>query len=276
MCTTFVAKVILSIVNTLVLLVGLAMFVVGVLIHTEPSLSKDALSSVLKKLENSASTAGVTLDTSEFSAAEVAYSFTIAIICIGLFLAAISVLGLIGVKYSLKPVLVVYFLVTLILFLAQVTLLLIAAIDRSVFDDAIKPRLRTTIKDNFAGLDGEDATSQIWNGIMIYKQCCGVDDYLDFSDAKKWDKELNGQTPFIAPIACCKETPSSPPYTCALSPSDANSNWKTGCYTKIWDYLLTNSGIVIGVAVVVLGLQLIILILTCLVMNSMGKINDIV
>ena len=83
------------------------MFAVGLLIHTQPSFSQTALSSLLAKLESTASQAGVTLDTSQFSVADVAYSFTIAIIAFGLFLAAISVLGLIGVKYGLKPVLIV-------------------------------------------------------------------------------------------------------------------------------------------------------------------------
>lgn len=84
------------------------MFIIGLLIHTQPSFSQKALSSLLDKLESTASQAGVTgLDTSQFSVADIAYSFTIAIIAIGLFLAAISVLGLIGVKYSLKPILIV-------------------------------------------------------------------------------------------------------------------------------------------------------------------------
>ena len=83
------------------------MFAVGLLIHTQPSFSQTALSSLLAKLESTADAAGVTLDTSQFSVADVAYSFTIAIIAFGFFLAAISVLGLIGVKYGLKPVLIV-------------------------------------------------------------------------------------------------------------------------------------------------------------------------
>lgn len=83
------------------------MFIVGVLIHTRPELSQDALEGVLDELKANAEKAGVELNTDKFSVADIAYSFTIALICFGLFLCAISVLGLIGVKYSLKPILIV-------------------------------------------------------------------------------------------------------------------------------------------------------------------------
>eukprot|EP00745_Piridium_sociabile_P031179 TRINITY_DN51690_c1_g1_i1.p1 TRINITY_DN51690_c1_g1~~TRINITY_DN51690_c1_g1_i1.p1 ORF type:complete len:274 (-),score=63.65 TRINITY_DN51690_c1_g1_i1:193-1014(-) len=273
MCTTFVAKLVLGIVNTLVFLVGLAMFVLGLLIHTQPSFSQKALSSLLDKLKSTAGQAGVTLDTSEFSVAEVAYSFTIAIIVIGLFLAAIAVLGLIGTKYSLKPVLIVYFFITLVLFLAQVVLVLVAVIDRDVFDDVVKPRLKQTIEEFYAGIKGDDATSQIWNGIMSQMECCGVDSYKDFANAGKWTKTLDGYT-LTTPVACCKTV--SEDYTCAQSPTDDINNWNTGCYKEIWNYLISNSGIVVGIATGVLLSQLLILLMTCIIMNSMGKVSDIV
>ncbi|KAK7488283.1 hypothetical protein BaRGS_00020442, partial [Batillaria attramentaria] len=233
------------------------MFVIGILIHTQPEFSQETLSKLLQQLEQTANSTGVSIDTSAFSVTDVAYSFTIALICFGLFLAAVSVLGLVGVKYSLKPILIVYFVVTLLLFLIQLTIVLIVYIDRDVFDSTVKPHLKDTITDNYSGLDGSDAATQIWNGIMIELKCCGVDSYEDFQEADNWDKELHGYGPFAAPVACCKETPTGPTYdfSCAMAPTDATSNWKTGCYGKIWDYLISNSGIVIGIAAVVLCLQ---------------------
>ncbi|KAL8604962.1 hypothetical protein ACOMHN_028590 [Nucella lapillus] len=271
MCTTFIAKLVLGLVNTAVFLVGLAMFIIGLLIHTQPEFSKDSLKSLLGQLESSADKAGVSLDTSDFSVAEVAYSFTIALIVVGLFLAGISILGIIAVKYSLKPLLIVYFLITLVLFLAQLTLVLIAAIDRGVFDDAVKPRLKTTIENYYEGFESKDPTSQIWNGIMIQLQCCGVDSSKDFDKASKWSKMVKGQ-PVEIPLACCKTVSSN--YSCAQTPTDTTtSNKDTGCYIKMWDYLLSNSGIVISIATIVLFAQLVILLLTCIVMNSIGKVG---
>lgn len=272
MCTTFIAKLVLGIINLVVFLVGLVMFIIGLLIHTEPSFSKEALSDLLDQLESSASKAGVTLDTSDFSVADIAYSFTIALMVVGLFLAGISLLGIIAVKYALKPLLIVYFLITLVLFLAQLILVLIAAIDREVFDDSVKPRLKTTIEDHFVGFESNDATSQTWSGIMIKLQCCGVDNSEDFVKATKWKRTVKNQ-PVVTPLACCKTISTN--YMCAQTPTAATSNKDIGCYTKMWDYLLSNSGIVIGIATIVLMAQIIILLLICIIMNSMGKVSDV-
>ncbi|KAK7109620.1 tetraspanin-1-like [Littorina saxatilis] len=272
MCTTFVAKLVLGLINTLIFIVGVVMFAIGLLIHTQPAFSQTALSTVLDKLKSTASTAGVDINTDEFSAADVAYSFTIAIIVVGLFLAAVSVLGLIGVKYSLKPVLIVYFIVTLVLFLGQVAVVLVAVIDRDVFDDQVKPRLDDTLDDHFVGIGGNDATSQIWNGIMIHLECCGLDDFGDFNDSTSWNRtSRDGGGEMKTPVACCKNITTES--QCARDPTPNNSNYKTGCYTKIWDYLLSNSGIVIGIAVGVLGSQLVILLLTIILMNSMNTVG---
>ena len=88
-------------------LAGLTLFIIGVLIHTVPAFSKETISGVLSTLESTATSAGVTLDTSTFSVADIAYSFTIAIICLGILLAGIAVLGNIGLKYGIKIILIV-------------------------------------------------------------------------------------------------------------------------------------------------------------------------
>ncbi|XP_076439565.1 uncharacterized protein LOC143279409 [Babylonia areolata] len=267
-----VAKVIMGIINTLIFLVGLAMFIIGVLIQTQPSLSKDALSGLLSNLEDTASSAGVTLDTSNFSAADLAYSFTIALIVSGLLLAAISLLGLIGTKYSLKPVLIVYFIIVLVLFLAQVIVVLIIVIDRSALDDAIKPRLKDTITDDFTGLEGTDATTLMWNGVMMKLECCGVDGYTDFTAASAWTKTINSVTyALVTPVACCKSVSTS--YTCAETPSTSNNYLDTGCYDEMWDFVLKDSGIVPALAAVLLAFQLAVLILTIIILKSMSIVG---
>lgn len=275
MCTTFVAKLVLGIVNTLIFLVGLAMFIIGLLIQTQPSLSKQALSLMLDKLKEVTAQAGVTIDTSSFSVADVAYSFNIALIIVGIFLASVSVLGLIGIKCDVKVLLVAYFVITLLLFLAQITVVLIAVINRNTFDDMIKPQLRDSITQKFEGIEGKHPVSVIWNGLMVYMHCCGVDSYDDFTGAKKWTKTINNQQyPLITPVACCKTIQS--PFTCAITPTDSISYWNTGCYSKVWDFIISNSGIVIGIAIGVLLAQLVLLILTYVVVRNQGKVGAIV
>ena len=64
-------------------------------------------------------------------------------------------------------------------------------------------------------------------------KCCGVGNYTDFSEAKKWDRTYDteqGAVNLTVPIACCKLNGSFPDVTiptdfsCAVSPTSANAN----------------------------------------------------
>ena len=65
-------------------------------------------------------------------------------------------------------------------------------------------------------------------------KCCGVLNYTDFDQAKKWDRSFNvGQgvdVNLTVPIACCKLNGSFPDvtmptnFTCAVTPTSANAN----------------------------------------------------
>ncbi|XP_025096367.1 uncharacterized protein LOC112565232 [Pomacea canaliculata] len=127
----------------------------------------DSIASVKSGLEEAAKRAGITLVTSSFSVASIAFCFSVALIIFGIFLAVVSVLGFIGVSCGFKSALVVHLILTLILFLAQLVLVLIAVINPSVFDDAVKPHLKQTITENYSGMNSSDSTTQIWNGVMI-------------------------------------------------------------------------------------------------------------
>ncbi|KAL8575122.1 hypothetical protein ACOMHN_055115 [Nucella lapillus] len=250
------------------------MLVMGILIRFMPSLSQDALSGMLKKLVDSASSAGVTLDTSNFGMASILDILTLALIVLGILLWSVALLGLIGTECSLKPVLIAYFIIVEVMFLAQLIVVLIIIINRDAFDGAIKPRLKDVIEKDFTGLAGTDAETLMWNGVMVQLKCCGVDNYNDFATATNWNKTINSVNySLVTPIACCKTMSNS--YTCAISPTDAISNWKTGCYHKLWDFVLKDSCIVPAIAAGLLVFQLVMLILTVIVYNSMSNVRAV-
>ena len=73
-------------------------------------------------------------------------------------------------------------------------------------------------------------------------ECCGVNDYTDFEEAEKWEREqtvqlnyggfeYNGTVTYVAPAACCKNNGTFPtniiPYdaNCTFAPTNDNSNW---------------------------------------------------
>ena len=71
--------------------------------------------------------------------------------------------------------------------------------------------------------------------LQFQYECCGVEDFLDFKDALKWDRVRNtkyrNDTLLVTPITCCKtdgKFPNGVPIdeTCAYAPTESNSNWE--------------------------------------------------
>lgn len=100
------------------------MFVIGLVILTEPTFSQKAMPSVKSGLEEAAKRAGITLVTSSFSVASIAFCFSVALIIFGIFLAVVSVLGFIGVSCGFKSVLVVVSIVIIVVVVAVVIVII--------------------------------------------------------------------------------------------------------------------------------------------------------
>lgn len=103
---------------------GMTMFVIGLVILTEPTFSQTALQSVKSGLEEAAKRAGITLVTSSFSVASIAFCFSVALIIFGIFLAVVSVLGFIGVSCGFKSALVVVSILIIIIVVVAVVIAL--------------------------------------------------------------------------------------------------------------------------------------------------------
>ncbi|KAK7109618.1 hypothetical protein V1264_013630 [Littorina saxatilis] len=246
------------------------MFAVGLTVHLNAEFSQKAFSSLVDKLNEAAKEAGKSVDTSDFNIAEVVGSITIVLIVLGLVIAIVAFLGITGATCCVKHVLIVYLVITLVLFLAQLIMLLIFVIDRSVYDDAVKPALKDTIQEEFTGFEGNDAPSLIWNALMIELECCGVDNYLDFKGAKKWKGDPTNGGSYQTPRACCKDISNDD--SCATLATDTNNNKNTGCYEKLYDYVVSDA-VVIGAAAGVLGFQLLLLILTIVILKTAAAVE---
>ncbi|KAK7109617.1 hypothetical protein V1264_013629 [Littorina saxatilis] len=246
------------------------MFAVGLTVHLNAEFSQKAFSSFVDKLDEAAKEAGKSVDTSDFNIAEVVGSITIVLIVLGLVIAIVAFLGITGATCCVKHVLIVYLVITLVLFLAQLIMLLIFVIDRSVYDDAVKPALKDTIQEEFTGFEGNDAPSLIWNALMIELKCCGVDSYRDFTGAKKWSDGLSNGGTYVIPRACCEEINNDK--TCTNGIVDADNNKNTGCYEKLYDYVVSDA-VVIGAAAGVLGFQLLLLILTIVILKTAAAVE---
>ncbi|KAK2140339.1 hypothetical protein LSH36_1386g00015 [Paralvinella palmiformis] len=185
---------------------------------------------------------GVTVDV-----AAILKPVAIFLIVFGLFLIICAIFGSCGSCCNNRFMLAVYAALVLILLLIQVVV--VALFFSGALDGTIKSQMKATIRDNYISVDDAGLWSLAWSAIMIKYECCGVENYKDFNDAKKWKRvrtvTVNGASvnvTLITPLPCCKlqgESPDLEPIEqyCAYQPNDLINNWKNGCYEPLNDDL---------------------------------------
>lgn len=128
------------------------------------------------------------------------------IIALGGFIFVIGFLGCCGACCENRLLLVFYFIVVFIVFLAQVALCAAVVAYRDQVDAFVTTQLNSTM-DNYVGLEDDDTYSVGWNAIQLVLECCGTTGYADWADttwAGTESYDIDGTSVSIAyPVTCC-------------------------------------------------------------------------
>ncbi|XP_054021337.1 tetraspanin-1 [Dryobates pubescens] len=162
------------------------------------------------------------------------------LIVIGAILLVIGFLGCYGAQKESKCLLMMFFSVLLIIFVAEVAAAVVALVYTGLAETLLSAVLTPVLKEKY-GVDGP--FSQIWNVTMEKVSCCGLNNYTDFNNSY-W----HGQTGTY-PAPCCKNVE---PCNATLA---AHSN-VTGCFDQIVEEIRTNAGVVGGVAAGIAALEI--------------------
>jgi len=285
-CFRKFAKVILIIVNIIFLLAGLLMFAFGISLVAAPS-------KVIAFLESS----GLSFDSfqalSEGQFITVIKASGIFMIVLGIVVALVACLGFFGACCENKCLLITYAVILIIVLLAEIALIIFAAVYNKVFQRDMESTLTKTLV-NF-GVDvtvmsnGSIDYSKVsdngaaWIAFQTQFQCCGSHNYTDY-EAVTWNR-TRCEAPVVCPVpparaavplSCCVLTnPSKKKVTnineyknyasCLESASEGDTN-RVGCTenfiaeAKVW--ILRYGKIAIGIAAGIVGLEIILLILT--------------
>lgn len=177
-----------------------------------------------------------------------------ALVIVGGVIACIGAVGYFGM--SINVILKIYMI--MITVLVVVESVGIALFFSGTFNTQIRAVANTTLVQNYINIYDANIYSMLWNVVMIELDCCGLDGYEDFyytdhpypmNDTIK----VNGQSTLVlleTPLACCQTNGSYPSFRfvddyCAITPHDNSSNWKTGCWNKVYSILTTPGAIVI-------------------------------
>ncbi|XP_063442927.1 tetraspanin-18B-like [Mytilus trossulus] len=274
-CLMTIGRIFLIVTNIIFLLIGLVLLVVGLIAKFGESLFKSYYESIIASLEDSLSKAGYGDVTLDFSLSELAGSLPIALIVSGVIIVIITFVAVIGAVKKAKCLLLIYSVVMFVIIAAQVLAMGMFYWKPEMITAPVKDSLNSTIQSDFAGLNGTNVVSIGWNFVNQKFQCCGIDNYYDFSEATNWVKNLSSGA-LVTPLSCCKTLPSSADLSCAQSPlSTSTNNYNTGCFDEIWDLALGNVAITASIISVCLVMQIIFfLVALCMYSdNSQNKVK---
>ncbi|NXK32075.1 TSN1 protein, partial [Piprites chloris] len=180
-----------------------------------------------------------TLSSSVLQVVNVSY----VLIVIGAILLVIGFLGCYGAQRESKCLLMMFFSVVLIIFIAEVAVAVVALVYTTLAESLLSAVVTPVLKEQY----GKDQTfTTIWNTTMTKVHCCGLNNYTDFNDSF-WYKQHGSY-----PHQCCNFINSTEPCTVTLA---AQKN-VTGCFDQILEEIRTNAGVAGGVAAGIAALEI--------------------
>ncbi|NXG53907.1 TSN1 protein, partial [Psilopogon haemacephalus] len=116
------------------------------------------------------------------------------LIVIGAILLVIGFLGCYGAQKESKCLLMMFFSVVLIIFIAEVAAAVVALVYTGLAESLLSATLTPVLKEKY-GVD--ETFTEIWNTTMDKVHCCGLNNYTDFNNSYWYDQTGS------YPAPCC-------------------------------------------------------------------------
>ncbi|XP_009986693.1 PREDICTED: tetraspanin-1 [Tauraco erythrolophus] len=219
-CFTFI-KVIMIIFNLAIFLGGGALLGVGIWVTVDGESFVDIFGA---------------LSSSVLQVVNVSYF----LIAIGAILMVIGFLGCCGAQKDSKCLLIMFFSVVLIIFIAEVAAAVVALVYTGLAETLLVTTVGPLLKEKY----GSDTSfTYIWNITMTEVHCCGLNNYTDFTGSPWYNKYETYPVPCCDNVQPCNETLA------------AQSN-VSGCFKQILKEIRTHAGAVGGVAAGIAALEI--------------------
>ncbi|KAK3594622.1 hypothetical protein CHS0354_015015 [Potamilus streckersoni] len=201
--------------NTLFLLFGIALLVIGIVMHVNAGVLRDT--EIMKLLTN--------VNLNGVSMATLVSSLSIFSICLGCFIIVVAGLGAFGACCKVRCMLVLYAIIILLLLLAEIAIVALWAAMKDKVESTVKSEMTNVLK-QYKGPTVTDEVSKGWNLLFIGMDCCGVVG-PDSNNQEFASTNWNGGLDKI-PFSCCKNASTDNYY--AATNSDCQQSLKTGTY----------------------------------------------
>ncbi|XP_063066767.1 tetraspanin-1-like [Engraulis encrasicolus] len=244
MCCSGLLKIIMFIFNGAIFAVGAAILGVGIWVTVDAA----SLLDFLEHIED-APPELAQLGSDEYL-----------LIGLGSVLTFIGFLGCCGAIRESRCMLLTFFIVILLIFIAElagaVVLLVFQPVVEKLLED-IGEKVGVSIEQHYGGPDDEAFTT-FWNTTMDTLECCGYNNYTDF------DGSPHVTMTHFYPIECCKEGTD-----CDFAQAKADN--VSGCFPKLVTLIEDNALIVGAVALGVCGVEIAAMVVSMMLYKKAGK-----
>ncbi|XP_034093195.1 tetraspanin-1 [Gymnodraco acuticeps] len=155
-------------------------------------------------------------------------------IAIGAMLVLMGFLGCCGARKDSKCLLLTFFSIILIIFIAEVAAGVVALAYSSFAEGIIRAWVTPALQKDYGS---DPVVTKIWNTTMTELKCCGFNNYTDFVGSK-FEEENGGSLP----PTCCWI------YSAPCSSIEAERSDVQGCFKHILKILKEHANIVGGIA----------------------------
>ncbi|KAG8436976.1 hypothetical protein GDO86_007891 [Hymenochirus boettgeri] len=167
------------------------------------------------------------------------------LIAIGALLIILGFLGCCGAQKESRCLLLMFFTIILIIFIAEVAGAVVALVYSSLAENLLGPLLRPVLQTQYG--TNQDVT-KIWNNTMENLKCCGFDGYTDFNNSAYYNN--NHQYPSY----CCNANTTNQNSVCTVQMASISNI--PGCFQQLLTLIRQNAAIVGGVAAGICALEL--------------------
>ncbi|NXN72249.1 TSN1 protein, partial [Himantopus himantopus] len=165
------------------------------------------------------------------------------LIAIGAILLVIGFLGCYGAQKDSKCLLMMFFSVVLIIFIAEIAAAVVALVYTGLAETLLTAVVTPLLKEKY----GTDTSfTHIWNVTMTEVHCCGLNNYTDFTNSTWYNHHRTYPDPCSLVVRGL--LPLAHPHLrgCLLQ----------GCFNQLLEEIKTNAGVVGGVAVGIAALEI--------------------
>ncbi|XP_069460246.1 tetraspanin-1-like [Ambystoma mexicanum] len=119
-------------------------------------------------------------------------------IAVGCFLAILGVIGCCGALKENRCLLISFFIVMMIIFIAELSAAVVALAFSEVAESILKDKAMASLKEQYVSVNKNNMASEGWNTFMEKFKCCGFVNYTDFSNSN-----FHSETGLAYPKICC-------------------------------------------------------------------------